>query len=72
MNTKKQEKAETLFSRSDKTFQQFVDERWNLERLGPYDYIAFCKMMKTHEFLELVKKDYQNKMKEESIENENK
>lgn len=70
MNTKKEEKAETLFSCSQ-TFQQYVDERWNLQRLGPYDYMAFCKKMKIPEFIESVKKEYnqENKIKNQDIEN---
>ena len=77
-NKKENEMAETPFFSTDDlypsshsilTFQQYVDERWNLQTLGPYDYMAFCKMMKTPEFLDSIKKGYQNKMRELSIEN---
>jgi hypothetical protein len=77
-NEKENEMAETPFFSTDDsypssqkmlTFQQYVDEKWNLQTLGPYDYMAFCKMMKTPEFLDSIKKGYQNKMRELSIEN---
>jgi len=32
------------------TFQQYVDKKYNLQNMGPYDYMEFCKKMREPEF----------------------
>lgn len=47
----------------DMTFQQYVDEKYNIKTLGAYDYMTFCKKMKEKEF----KKELFTKYKKENI-----
>ena len=30
----------------EKSFQQYIDEKYNIKNLGPYDYTRFCSKMR--------------------------
>jgi hypothetical protein len=47
--------ADRVFYEEDLTFQDYIDDKYNMKTLGTYDFKTFCKNMQ-HE-------DFQNKMK---------
>jgi len=40
------------------SFQQYVDNRYNIKTLGPYDFLEFIKKMREPEFKEKIYNDY--------------
>jgi len=38
------------------SFQQYVDNRYNIKTLGPYDFLEFIKKMREPEFKEKIYK----------------
>jgi hypothetical protein len=40
------------------TFQQYVDKKYNIKNMGPYDYIEFCKKMREPEFKHKIYESY--------------
>jgi len=40
------------------TFQQFVDAKYNLQSLGPYDYVVFMRKMKEVDFSKMIYDEY--------------
>ena len=50
----------------EKTFQEYIDEKYNINTLGPYDLIAFYKKMREPIFKEELYNIY---MKQKPISN---
>jgi hypothetical protein len=40
------------------TFQAYVDNKYNIETLGPYDYMIFIRNMKEVEFRKMIYDKY--------------
>jgi hypothetical protein len=40
------------------TFQEYVDNIYNINTLGPYDYMEFCKKMREPIFKQLLYEKY--------------
>jgi hypothetical protein len=42
------------------TFQYYIDAKYNIKTLGPYDYMAFCKKMREQSFKSKLYEEYQS------------
>jgi len=40
------------------TFQAYIDNKYNIETLGPYDYMIFIRNMKEVEFRKMIYENY--------------
>jgi len=52
------------------TFDQYISDRVNIMKLGPYDYMEFYKNMQNDEFAKSIKKAYKKGEKLKNIKNE--
>jgi hypothetical protein len=52
------------------TFDQYISDRVNIIKLGPYDYMEFYKNMQNDEFAKSIKKAYKKGEKLKNIKNE--
>ena len=50
--------ADNVFYKEDLTFQEYIDERYNMKTLGAYDFETFCKNMQHEGFSNKMKIQY--------------
>jgi hypothetical protein len=59
--------ADHVFYKEDLTFQQYIDEKYNMKTLGPYDFETFCKNMQYEGFSNKMKIQYRINQKKNLV-----